>query len=135
MLVSTANLTGSFAMPNARGRGAENCEKILAHDPESGPSLLYGLTQLPLFVYRVLRWRGLRGGWLPDYLRHHRPFRREAIPPDRPIDIMVLVTDHFEPARRFGDEAAVGSVRSWCAQYEALAEPHRDSDGRPPQHT
>jgi hypothetical protein len=122
-------------MASARGSGAEKCEKILAHDPESGPSLLYGLTQLPLFVYRVVRWRGLRGGWLPDYLLHHRPFRREAIPPDRPIDIMVLVTDHFEPARRFGDEAAVGSVRSWCAQYEALAEPHRDSDGRRPQHT
>ncbi len=110
-------------------------EPIASHDPEGGPALLYGLTQLPKFLYRVVRWRGLRGGWLPDYLRHHRPFSRQAVPPDRPIDVMVLVTDHFEPARRFGDEAAVESVRSWCRAYEALAEPHRDSDGRPPQHT
>jgi hypothetical protein len=93
------------------------------------------LTQLPLFVYRVARWRSLRGGWLSDHLRDHRPFTRAAAPDGRPIDVMVLVTDHYEPARRFGDAAAVESVRSWCHAYEALAESHRDSDGRPPQHT
>jgi hypothetical protein len=48
---------------------------------------------------------------------------------------MVLVADHFEPARRFGDEAAVESVQSWCAAYEELAGRHRDADGRLPQHT
>jgi hypothetical protein len=47
----------------------------------------------------------------------------------------VVCSDHFEPARRFGDEAAVETVRSWCQRYEALAGPHRDADGRPPQHT
>jgi hypothetical protein len=48
---------------------------------------------------------------------------------------MVLVADHFEPARRFGDSAAVESVQSWVAAYEAMAARHRDADGRPPQHT
>jgi hypothetical protein len=109
--------------------------KILVYDPESIPPLLSGLAKLPVFLYRVGRWRALRGGWLLDHLRHHRPFSRQAIPGDVPIDIIVLVTDHYEPARRFGDEAAVKSVRDWCAKYETLADPHRDSDGRPPQHT
>ncbi len=47
----------------------------------------------------------------------------------------MLTADHYEPARRFGDAAAVESVRSWCAAYEAMAGRHRDADGRPPQHT
>jgi hypothetical protein len=115
--------------------GTTVSDSVLAYDPESGPPLWRGLAQLPFFLYRVVRWHGLRGGWLQDHLATHKPFTRHAIPAGRPIDVMVLVTDHYEPARRFGDEAAVESVRSWCAQYEALAEPHRDSDGRPPQHT
>jgi hypothetical protein len=48
---------------------------------------------------------------------------------------MVLTVDHYEPAKRFGDAAAVESVRSWCAAYEAMARKHGDADGRPPQHT
>jgi hypothetical protein len=103
-------------------------------NPESRPSWLRALSRLPLLAYRSLRWGALRGGWLRNYLaRPH--FDRRAQPRDRPIDIMVLVSDHFEPARRFGDEAAVESVRSWCAGYEELADRHRDADGRPPQHT
>jgi hypothetical protein len=90
---------------------------------------------LPLLAARLVRWRAWRGCWLPDYLRRQRPFDLRAFPPDRPIDVMVLVADHFEPARRFGDEAAADTVRSWCAAYEALAAPHRDADGRPPRHT
>jgi hypothetical protein len=103
-------------------------------DPEIPPSWLRAMSRLPLLAYRSLRWRALRGGWLPSYL--HRPrFDRRRIPTDRPIDVMVLFSDHFEPARRFGDAAAVESVRSWCADYEELASRYRDADGRPPQHT
>jgi hypothetical protein len=93
------------------------------------------VSRLPLLAYRVVRWQALRGGWLPDFLRQPRQPARRVLSPDRPIDVMVLVADHFEPARRFGDEAAAEAVRSWCAAYEALAAPHRDADGRPPQHT
>jgi hypothetical protein len=98
------------------------------------PSLWRLLTRLPLVVLRALRWRVLRGGWLPGFLRRGDelgPLLRRGVP----IDVMVLVSDHFEPARRFGDDAAVESVRSWCAEYERLAGRHRDADGRPPQHT
>ena len=91
---------------------------------------------MPFLVYRSLRWHALRGGWLPE-ATFARPRRSTAgrSPPGTPIDVMVLVSDHFEPARRHGDAAAVASVRSWCAGYEALAGQHRDADGRPPQHT
>jgi hypothetical protein len=103
-------------------------------DPESRPSWLRALSRLPLLAYRTLRWRALRGGWLWNYFGR-QPFDRRSLPDDRPIDVMVLFSDHFEPARRFGDAAAVASVRSWCADYEELAGLHRDADGRPPQHT
>jgi hypothetical protein len=103
-----------------------------AHD---SPRLTQTLTRLPWLLYRLWRWNGLRGGWLPRHLRDHRPFDRGLCPEDRPIDVMVLFSDHFEPARRHGDVAAAESVRSWCRDYEALASQHRDSDGRHPQHT
>src|SRR4051794_10349172 len=108
---------------------------LLHFDPETRPSLLHALARLPWLAHRCLRWQALRGGWLPGYLRRHRPFRRTLVPAGVPIDLIVMVADHYEPARRFGDAAAVASVRSWCAAYEELARGHRDADGRPPQHT
>jgi hypothetical protein len=107
----------------------------LLFDPEARPSVWTGLTRLPRMVYGAVRWGFLRGGWLWPHLRRHRRFDRRALPPDRPVDVIVLFTDHFEPAKRFGDDAAIASVRSWCADYKALAGRHRDDDGRPPQHT
>jgi hypothetical protein len=90
--------------------------------------------RLPLLLYRFVRWRAYRGGWLPGYLA--RPgFRLSAIPPGRPVDVMVLVSDHFEPPQNRGEQAAAEAVRFWCSDYERLAEGLRDSDGRPPQHT
>lgn len=110
-------------------------DNVLKFDPEAPASLRQTLTRLPWLLYRLFRWRAWRGGWLPGYLRHHRPFDRYAFAPDQTIDIIVLCADHFEPARRFGDAAAVASVRSWCAEYEELVRGHRDADGRTPQHT
>ena len=103
-------------------------------DPEVRAGWMRALSHLPLLAYRSLRWRALRGGWLPDYLRRHR-FDRRAIPAGKTIDVIVLTADHYEPARRHGDAAAVESVRSWCAAYEEMARGHSDADGRPPQHT
>jgi hypothetical protein len=107
----------------------------LSFDPESRPSRLRALAHLPWMAYRLLRWRGLRGNWLPGHLRRRHRFQRRAFAADQPIDVIVLFSDHYEPAGRFGDAAAVEAVRSWCAHYEQLASPHRDSDGLPPQHT
>jgi hypothetical protein len=104
-------------------------------DPERRADPLRALWGLPFLAYRTVRWRALRGGWLPGYVRSHRAFDRQTIPAGVPVDVMVLVADHYEPARRDGDAAAVESVRSWCSAYEQIAGRHRDSDGRPPQHT
>lgn len=47
----------------------------------------------------------------------------------RPTDIFFLFVDHFEP------DYDVEAVRQWTARYRLLAARHRDSDGRPLQHT
>src|ERR1019366_10440295 len=107
---------------------------LTSPDPEMRASWLRTLSRLPLLAYRALRWRALRGGWLPEYLRRPR-FDRRNFAPEQIIDVMVLTADHYEPAKRFGDAAAVESVRSWCAAYEKMACKHGDADGRPPQHT
>lgn len=104
-------------------------------NPEVRPSLWKSLPRLPLLLYRSLRWGGLRGGWLGRHLWRHRPFDRHRLPSGATVDVLVLIADHYEPARRFGDEAAVASVRSWVEAYEEMAGRHRDADGRPPQHT
>jgi hypothetical protein len=104
-------------------------------NPEEVAPLWRTLAGAPALAYRLVRWRALRGGWLLRHLRTWRRFDRARIPAGTPIDVLVLVTDHFEPARRHGHDAAVASVASWCDAYEALARHHRDSDGRPPQHT
>jgi len=46
-----------------------------------------------------------------------------------PVHILVLFTDHFEPNRQ------LSTVTGWMNRYAALASRHRDSQGRPPQHT
>ncbi|HBI46017.1 MAG TPA: hypothetical protein DDY78_24650 [Planctomycetales bacterium] len=107
---------------------------LTSPDPEMRASWSRTLSRLPLLAYRALRWRALRGGWLPEYLRRRR-FDRRSFAPGQTIDVMVLTADHYEPAKRFGDAAAVESVRSWCAAYEKMARKHGDADGRPPQHT
>jgi hypothetical protein len=107
----------------------------LSFGPETRVSKAQALIRLPWLAYRLFRWRALRGGWLTGHLLGHRAFDRRRFAPDQPIDVLVLCSDHFEPARRFGDEAAIDSVREWCAAYEEMAARHRDADGRPPQHT
>jgi hypothetical protein len=92
------------------------------------------VTALPRLLWQVLRYRCLRGGWLPGYLgRRSIDWRKLAA--DRAIDVIVVIADHFEPPTDRGEEAAVEAVASWCADYEALAGRHRDADGRVPQHT
>jgi hypothetical protein len=108
---------------------------VLSFDPESRPSALRALARLPWLAYRLVRWHALRGGWLSEYRRRRHRFDRRRFPPGQPIDVLVMFSDHYEPARRFGDEAAVESVRTWVNEYEALARPHQDADGCPPQHT
>jgi hypothetical protein len=88
---------------------------------------------LPLLVARALRYRTL--GWLPHHLASHRAFDPRLFANETPIDVMVLVADHFEPVYEPNAEAASRSVQTWCEAYERIADHHRDADGRPPQHS
>lgn len=94
-----------------------------------------GCCRLPLLTWRALRWRLLQGRWLRDHLTNHQPFDPARLRPQAPIDVMVLIVDHFEPLDRHGPRAAVASVQSWCDAYETLARRHEDADGLPPQHS
>jgi hypothetical protein len=98
-------------------------------------SLLRACAALPKLAWQAWRWRQLRGRWLARHLFGHRPFDPRRLPANTPIDVMVLVVDHFEPASRFGPDAAARSVQSWCDDYRRLVARHRDADGRPPQHS
>src|SRR5262249_56481968 len=89
---------------------------------------------LPGGGWKGWRWRRLRGGWLREYLTQATPDWR-ALAERGPIDVIVLIVDHFEPGDRHGDGAAVESVRRWCEAYERLAGRHADAGGRPPPHT
>jgi hypothetical protein len=90
---------------------------------------------LPLLAWRGLRWRKLRGHWLLRHLLGHRSFSLRRLPADTPVDVMVLLVDHFEPRSRSAPEESAETVRSWCEAHHHLSRRHRDADGRPPQHT
>ncbi|KAB7622863.1 hypothetical protein [Alkalilimnicola sp. S0819] len=72
--------------------------------------------------------------WLPAYWRQQRAWRAQSATCRGVVDVMVLVADHFEPARSEG-ERGVERVREWCERYAAIVSSHRDSDGVAPQHT
>ncbi len=64
--------------------------------------------------------------WFPGYaywLTHQEKSKTE------PIHIFFLYTDHFEPGQR------ADLMERWLKEYPRLADRHRDSDGRRPQHT
>ena len=114
-------------------------DKLGTRQPDNGRARI-GLVMSRLLPPQVriglqlLRRRAYRGGWIGGYLRsRHQGRSSEAI--EGPIDVIVAIVDHFEPARRFGDPRAVQSVEEWCAGYEKIASQFRDADGRYPQHT
>jgi hypothetical protein len=65
--------------------------------------------------------------FLPDYLRSVAS--GTLVGGTAPTHVFLLFTDHFEPDY---DEHR---VNNWSRRYAALAARHRDSVGRPPQHT
>jgi hypothetical protein len=82
--------------------------------------------------YKLGRYRPLRGNWFGPYL--WKALTKGQIL-DSPLHVIVSVVDHFEPAHRFGDAAAVESVKAWCEGYATQVAGISDSNGRPPQHS
>ncbi|MFO1435826.1 MAG: hypothetical protein U1F34_05535 [Gammaproteobacteria bacterium] len=90
------------------------------------------IVNIASLLWRLARWNCYI--WLPDYIKRstsHRSARRVG---KEITDVVVLVTDHFEPARKEG-EVGVRRVREWCDRFAEVASKHRDSDGVMPQHT
>jgi len=65
--------------------------------------------------------------WLPGYLRWALT---PAEKPQGPVHVFFVVADHFEPG-----EQKDSLVQRWLSEYPNLARRHRDSTGRPVQHT
>lgn len=81
-----------------------------------------------LVTYKIVKWKVYI--WLPDYVANViRDGKKTTV---RPTHIMFLFADHYEPGT--GNKGADRN-RLWLTKYEALADRHRDSYGRKPQHT
>lgn len=66
--------------------------------------------------------------FLNDYIRWARQ-QPALVSGGRPTHVFFLLTDHFEP------DWDADRVAIWAERYAKIAAAHRDSDGRPPQHT
>jgi hypothetical protein len=64
--------------------------------------------------------------FLPDYVRWTFT---PASSPAGPKHIFVMIADHWEP------DYDVARAHRWTERYRQMASRHRDSSGRPPQHT
>ena len=72
--------------------------------------------------------------WVPSYLAGREP--DIPVPPGTPIDVIVMLGDHFEPYLGAPERpVAVERVREWYVRFPEMASLHRDADGNPPQHT
>ncbi len=64
--------------------------------------------------------------WLPGYSNWLMHQEKQAT---GPVHLFFVYADHFEPGEHFD------WVQRWQSEYPKLAAHHRDSDGRPVQHT
>ena len=73
--------------------------------------------------------------WLGSYLGQQLRQRYVALPGER-THILFCMVDHFEPISAGSTRTQERKrMRDWLERYPALAHRHKDSDGRPPQHT
>lgn len=77
--------------------------------------------------YKILRWKMYI--WLPDYIS--QKFAHKEKTPSL-VHIMFMTVDHYEPG--MGTKGAEIN-RSWLNNYRILADSHKDSYGRVPQHS
>jgi hypothetical protein len=90
--------------------------------------LRFALTIVTLYTFATAARVYLRQYYifLPDYVRS--VFRPVPATPG-PTHVFFLFADHFEPL------FSVERTRQWADRYRAMALQHRDSTGRPVQHT
>src|SRR5207249_4135744 len=72
--------------------------------------------------------------WIWDYWRQQ--LRPKHVPTaGQRTHILFCFVDHFEPLAGPSKAAERERLRAWLVEYPKLARQHRDSHGRPPQHT
>ena len=90
---------------------------------------LLGLGATVAVATRYIRQRHMQL-WLGSYLRRRR---RPAVA--GPTHVMFCFVDHYEPMHGGVDlDRQRARLDRWSADYRAMADRHRDADGRPPQH-
>lgn len=90
---------------------------------------LLGLAATAAVAMRYIRQRHMQL-WLGSYLRRRR---RPAVA--GPTHVLFCFVDHYEPMHGGVDlERQRARLDRWSADYRAMADRHRDADGRPPQH-
>jgi len=78
-------------------------------------------------TYKIVRWKMYI--WLPDYIS--QVFKdKQTI--NGPRHVMFLFVDHYEPGL---NKKGVAQNTQWLNNYRELADRHKDSYGRKPQHT
>jgi hypothetical protein len=85
------------------------------------------------YVVRTFREKHL-GIWLGAYLRQHWS-RRDLRRSGETVHVLFCQVDHFEPLAGPTKDSERERMRAWTEGYPRLAGAHRDSEGRPPQHT
>jgi hypothetical protein len=92
-----------------------------------------GFATMAALGYAGLRRKGL-DRWLLEYIRT-RHLRRDYVPGE-PLEVLLLVCDHYEPKRGgVSMTKARSRVQEWVDKYPKLFDEFRDSYGNPPQHT
>ncbi|UCF79023.1 MAG: hypothetical protein JSW03_01815 [Candidatus Eiseniibacteriota bacterium] len=95
----------------------------------TGRLILVALLLVGLFVgYKTVRWKAHL--WLPHYAM--RTLARSEESTQKLTHVLFLFVDHYEPGR---GAAAAQRSHEWLREYKAIADRHRDSYGRKPQHT
>ena len=73
--------------------------------------------------------------WLYEYLKRSLLPGEKADFSRRPVHVLFLCTDHFEPGTGgVTKEKADWRIEKWEREYTAMSSRHRDFEGRPPRH-
>ena len=91
------------------------------------------LALVGIYVIRMFREKNL-SLWVWEYIaQQRRPQYRPQ--PGEDVHVLFCHVDHFEPLAGPTKTVEQERMRAWIEGYPKLAQAHRDSDGRPPQHT
>lgn len=78
-------------------------------------------------AYKIVKWKSYM--WIPSYISSSFEAAEKV---NAPRHVIFVFVDHYEPGK---GEKGVERNRKWLEDYRELASRHKDSYGRPLQHT